>query len=533
MQVNISIGRLTRLVTQHKKRPARHADRAVDATLAQPVVFFNASARIVGVSQNAAFSLLAAAGLLMEGVPVIYFACKAGMKRCVLGTQLDDLTREPPCKACIRQASWLFAQAPSVEYVYHEQPELLKALSQLDIQQMMEFRFQGYPLGELVLPSMRWVLRRHHLQDDEPTRSLYRDYICSAFVVGKEFRSLLMQVEPQAVVVFNGMFFPEAVARFIAQRRNIPVITHEVGLRPFTAFFTYGEATAYPLEIGDDFQLSPQQNERLDRYLAQRFKGDFSMAGIQFWKGMSGLGEEFEQAAARFRQVVPVFTNVIFDTSQPHSNVVFEHMFAWLDLVLELADEHPDTLFVLRAHPDESRVWKESRESVAQWVETTKAAEKTNVLFIQPRQSLSSYELISRSKFVMIYNSTIGLEASILGIPVLCGGRARFTQLDTVVFPKTVSDYKQKAQEWLEARTIKLPPAFRLNARRFLYYQLFMSSLPFEDFLQDDGIWAGFVKLKKISWQQLTRESSETLRTIVNGVINRQEFILPEEKIQD
>ena len=32
-----------------------------------------------------------------------------------------------------------------------------------------------------------------------------------------------------------------------------------------------------------------------------------------------------------------------------------------------------------------------------------------------PRETLSSYEFIQKSKFVMVYNSTIGLEASIMG----------------------------------------------------------------------------------------------------------------------
>ena len=93
------------------------------------------------------------------------------------------------------------------------------------------------------------------------------------------------------------------------------------------------------------------------------------MAGVRFWPEMRGLDEDFLARLAQFKQVVPVFTNVIFDTSQPHSNVVFPHMFAWLDLILELVRAHPETLFVMRAHPDESRPGKASRESVANWVQ--------------------------------------------------------------------------------------------------------------------------------------------------------------------
>ncbi len=170
---------------------------------------------------------------------------------------------------------------------------------------------------------------------------------------------------------------------------------------------------------------------------------------------------------------MPVFTNVIFDTSQPHANTVFPDMFAWLDLVLETARQHPETLFVLRAHPDEARPGKESQESVAEWVQTRRAAELPNLVFVPPQEYLSSYELIARSKFVLIYNSTIGLEASILGAPVLCAGKARFTRYPTVFFPQSIAEYRATLEEFLAAETVTAPPEFRRNARRFLYYQLF------------------------------------------------------------
>ena len=99
-------------------------------------------------------------------------------------------------------------------------------------------------------------------------------------------------------------------------------------------------------------------------------------------------------------------------------------MFAWLDSVLEIIRAHPETLFVIRAHPDEMRpgTAKQSRESVRSWVMQTKADKLPNVVFIDSQEYVSSYELIQRSKFVMVYNSSIGLEAALMGTPVLCGG---------------------------------------------------------------------------------------------------------------
>ena len=145
------------------------------------------------------------------------------------------------------------------------------------------------------------------------------------------------------VVVFNGMFFPEAVVRDVCRQKHIPCVSHEVGLMPLTGYFTLGDATAYPINIPPEFELSAEQNKQLDEYLARRFQGDFSMAGIQFWPEMEPLADAFWQKASQFRQIVPVFTNVIFDTSQSHANVLFDDMFAWLDEVKKLIERHPDT----------------------------------------------------------------------------------------------------------------------------------------------------------------------------------------------
>lgn len=508
---------------------------------AHPVIFFNASTRLVGVSLNSAFALLTAWALRLQNIPVVHFVCQAGMSRCVLGTDRVDFSISPPCRKCVAQSRWLYTNAPLVPFHYQEDSRLNATLHAFTVDQLVEFEFQNQggvqqnssdapplPLGKLVLPSIRWVLRRHHLEDNESTRFLYRQYILSASHIAQEFSTLLDLTDPQAVVLFNGQFFPEATARWQSNMRGIRTITHEVGLQPFSAFFTSGEATAYPLEVPKSFDLNETQEARLDAYLSQRFQGQFSMAGVKFWPEMEGLDQAFLQKAAGFKQVVPVFTNVIFDTSQPHSNVVFPHMFAWLDMVLEIIRAHPETLFVLRAHPDEGRPGKASQESVSQWVAQNHADDLPNLIFVDSFQALSSYELIQRSKFVMVYNSTIGLEASILGSPVLCAGRARYTQLPTVFFPATPQEFRQQAQALIAASRIDVPPEFKRNARRFLYYQLFYSSLPLGEFIQPD-LMQGFVSLRNFGLDKLTPKNSPAIRVLVEGILYGRPFLLSDD----
>jgi len=516
------------------KQVRRHAHPGPDAA---PVIVFNASARLGGLSQNAAFSLLAAWSLRLAGYPVVHFVCQSGMSHCVLGTDRQDHRTPPPCEACIAQSNRIYSGAQVEPFSYREDPGLAARLSGMDVEQLVGFEYPSpvpgsepsIPLGSMALPSVRWALRRHTLPNDEPTRYLLRAYMLSAYNIARELAALLERLQPQVVVVFNGLMYPEAAARWMCRQMGIRSVAHEVGYQRFSVFFSEGDPTAYPIDIPPDFKLSDRQNAQIDAYLEQRLQGRFTMAGIQFWPEMRGLDEAFLQKASGFRQIVPVFTNVIYDTSQVHANVLFPNMFAWLDAVLESIRSHPDTIFVIRAHPDEMRPGsaKQSRESVHDWVKNNRVDELPNVVFIDSQEYISSYELILRAKFVMVYNSSIGLEATLMDKAVLCAGKARYTQIPTVFFPHSLAEYYQMAEKMLATDELALPAEFKTNARRFLYYQLYRASLPFDAFLEA-GRRMGFVELQDFSWEALLPQNTPALSVIIDGILHGKPFLMPE-----
>jgi hypothetical protein len=554
-------GAVRRLNNLRIAQVARRISRSAPAPAGEPVAFFKASTGIDDLSWNSGFHLLTSWVLRLQGVPVVYFACNAGMSRCVLGTHRDHVEKAPPCRSCVSQSRTLYTGVPDSSdqrarlpgtsgifwFSFTRDAALEAALQSLGLEALMRFEWplpdgknmtgvaQNHisgpiPLGALCLPGLRWILRRHNLEDDDNTRFLLREYILSAWNVMREFVTCLEATRARTVVVFNGQFFPEAVVRHVAKQRGLRVVTHEIGLQPASAFFTEGEATAYPIHIPAEFELNQQQNARLDAYLAKRFQGEFSMGGIRFWPTMQGLDRAFLEKAEHFRQIVPIFTNVVFDTSQPHANTVFPDMFAWLDMILSEVTSHPDTLFVIRAHPDETRLRKESRETVEGWVERTGAGKLKNVTFVSPSEYLSSYDLIRRAKFVMVYNSTVGLEASILGVPVLCGGKARFTQYPTVFFPNKPAAQADTMREFLDAGKIALPVEFKRNARRFLYYQLFKTSLPFGEFLEP-SVRKTQTRIRRFDLPELLQSAS--IKVIQKGLMEAGEFLLPDADQQD
>ncbi len=499
-----------------------------------PVLFFNASTRTWGISQNAAFGLLASWGLRLSGVPIRYFVCNAGLEQCVLGTVRTRLERSPPCKLCYRLSYQMYPR--KLTDFLDPPPEGWGGLPRFDhvktLDELRDVEAEGLPLGELCLPSLRWVLRRHNIQDTEVVRELYCKYLRAGMHLTRNFEKMIVTRRPRAVVVFNGVTFPEAIIRQLALRHDIPVITHEVGIQPFSAFFSHGEATAYPIDIEDDFVLSSEDERVLDEHLSRRFKGTFSMAGIQFWPEMHGLEERLLAKADSFRQIAAVFTNVIFDTSQVHANIVFLDMFDWLRQIVAYTRKHPETLFVVRAHPDELRKGKESLETVEQVLNAEGALELNNLYFISPKEYVSSYELIEKSKLVLVYNSSIGLEATLLGRIVLCGGQSRYSDYPTAYFPTTPEAYFQLADRFLNEADPLTPEEFVYQARRFTYYQNFFTSLDFSPFLTSHSRFPGYLNFSDFNPLDLHVDRCDEIRIIRDGILEGKPLVYQEARMR-
>jgi hypothetical protein len=112
-----------------------------------------------------------------------------------------------------------------------------------------------------------------------------------------------------------------------------------------------------------------------------------------------------------------------------------------------------------------------------------------------------------------------------MGAAVLCAGKARFTQYPTVFFPQTVDAVRSKTEEFLATERIDVPAEFKRNARRFLYYQLYRTSLPFGDFLEP-SVRTTQTKLKTFKLDQLLE--SDAIKVILDGLLNNGDFLLKE-----
>lgn len=489
-----------------------------------PLLFFDASSHLTNLSFNAATSLLTAWSLRLAGQSVISLACHGGLGKCVLGLWMMGPQASPPCTACIRHHSVLhpprhtviFAPSPSTY------SELEASLASLPFEALVDFHHGELEVGTLCLPAARWVLRRWNLQRDPTGHQVLAAFIASAIQLADELERLFATRPPRTLITFNGTYFPEAIARAVATAHDVPTITYEVGHRPLSTFFSPGIAPEYSLSIPDSFQLGTAEHAVLDQYMARRIQGDFTMGGVRVWPEMRHLSPSLQQKAALFGQMVTVFTNVVFDSSQIYAHTIFEDMFDWLDETIHLVQQHPQTLFVLRAHPDEMRPGKESQETVEHWLHTQGYLDIPNLVFIPPTEYISSYDLAAWSQFCLVYNSTIGIEATILGTPVINGGRSRYSQEAFTHRPPDRAAYRNLVRSFIQHGPPCLLEAWHQRARRYMYYSLFHASLDLSAFIAPLSQYD--YTITPFDAAALHPDNSPEWRIICDGILNGTAF---------
>src|SRR5512147_1443939 len=154
----IKRGLVRRLNNLKVARIAQRVARQSPPSSGAPIVFFKASTGIDDLSWNSGFHLLASWAFRLKGIPVAYFACHSGMSHCVLGTNRDNVRKAPPCGSCIYQSKTLYTNVPMFErsnvqrssvrwFDYQWDSELVAAIENLSLQDLMIFEWQGIPLG--------------------------------------------------------------------------------------------------------------------------------------------------------------------------------------------------------------------------------------------------------------------------------------------------------------------------------------------------------------------------------------------------
>ncbi len=158
-------------------------------------------------------------------------------------------------------------------------------------------------------------------------------------------------------------------------------------------------------------------------------------------------------------------TFVLFNSSddefaavgKEYDNPYFKNQTEGILFIVEYFKNEPDSQLIIRMHPN-LRGLKRSYLDPIYNLENL----YPNIHLVKPEGDIDTYKLVDEAEKVFAFNSTIGLEASFWGKPVILLGKS--------VYVNNVAYIPKDKKDILDLIESNLPPLNKDNARKYGYY---------------------------------------------------------------
>ena len=358
--------------------------------------------------------------------------------------------------------------------------EILNQYRDIDIQSLEQLKYLKFgecDIGMGVLSSLISYLREPN-PDVIGQADFIKKNINSALLVYLSLINHLENLKPDLLYVFNGRFASLRPALRAAQLLGIDVQVHEragVAQRYSLTNNTYPhDLENSKKEIYQHWESSSlMESEKIrigQQWFQDRRSGD-PQAWISFTSDQKNiLPESFNSAKTNI---------VIFNSSEDEfcaieewRNPVYrDQNCGILKIVKDLEDES-DLEVYLRVHPNLKGV----KNSQTSCIESMKGGYK-HFYVIDAESPISSYKLLDTSDLVITFSSTIGVEASYYGKPVLLLGRSIYEDLEACTQVKS----HQEAIDFIRQRKFSMIDKNILDTRKInsTKYGFYMSTYGF------------------------------------------------------
>lgn len=511
-----------------EQRAARRLAAQADAQLPAPA----SDAPVVAFltprdwSAHVQWEAMIAQALRVRGARVHVITCGGGLEIC---DRANTWEAPPmPCRTCTRYVEG------SVDAHGIERSSLRQGWEPLDqdgwpaldehtMEDLAAITAEQLPLGELVDIPTKWFLMAADIADDPLAPPTTRAFLRSARRIARGVAAALDRIQPDVVVLLNGLFLFESVAWAECRRRGIDVVTYERGMIKEKLLFRRNDA-ACMLRIEDVWQawkdepLTDAEAGELDTYLGERQRGQRTID--RFW------GDARFEAPDRTRpgRLAVLFSNLTWDSAVIGQELAFDGIRSWAAAAVEHFAGRPDDELIIRVHPAETKLpGKQTREPMGEFLaERFPQGLPANVRVIAAEDPTSSYPLMDAADVGLVFTSTTGVELALAGTPVIVAAKTHYRGKGFTVDVSTPEEFATAIDAVLDD-----PAAFAPDleaARRYAY--LFFFRAPVESPGVDEHV-LGLARLTVDDLSELEPGFDADLDRICDGILGAGDFSPP------
>ncbi|HNC91417.1 MAG TPA: hypothetical protein PL000_21000 [Anaerolineales bacterium] len=302
-------------------------------------------------------------------------------------------------------------------------------------------------IKEVSLWDVQYTLMREEVDmNDAGDRALYDLRIERNTFAAKAALQFMQTEKPDVVLIPNGLILEMGIVFRVARHLGIDAVTYEFNDQREQIWLAQNSSimqqeTDYLVDARCSLPMTDAMFERVADLENARRGARVWGKSKRLWQYVSsqGAAETRKMLNLDDRPVVMLAANVLGDSLTLGRDIFASSMTEWITKTVQYFAKRTDVQLVIRVHPGEKLV--PQAKSMATVVKDALPELPSHIHVIGALDKVNTYDLIEIADVGLAYTTTVGLETTMNGRPVISCGRTHYRGRGITIDPNTWEEY--------------------------------------------------------------------------------------------
>ena len=302
-------------------------------------------------------------------------------------------------------------------------------------------------IKEVSLWDVQYTLMREEVDmNDAGDKALYDLRIERNTFAAKAALQFMQTEKPDVVLIPNGLILEMGIVFRVARHLGIDAVTYEFNDQREQIWLAQNSSimqqeTDYLVDARCSQPMTDEMFERVADLENARRGARVWGKSKRLWQYVSsqGAAETRKMLNLDDRPVVMLAANVLGDSLTLGRDIFASSMTEWITKTVQYFAKRTDVQLVIRVHPGEKLV--PQAKSMGTVVKDALPELPSHIHVIGALDKVNTYDLIEIADVGLAYTTTVGLETTMNGRPVISCGRTHYRGRGITIDPNTWEEY--------------------------------------------------------------------------------------------
>lgn len=410
-----------------------------------------------------------------------------------------------------------------------EKDNIKTKVSTLEFKNDNDFIYKGVNYkNEICSGTLRYTLRSEIKTKND--FKILKKAAYTSFVFSTSFQNILEKEKSlDHLIISHGIYSTWGSILAKAKKNNLNTIVWGRGYVGQGDLMFGHNCSTHDESINEDNQvwkekhLTISEREKVLLYFGNKFSGISKSDHVNYYDNINISDtnkEHFFTGLNSYKRIFGMFTNIPWDGQVFNKTEGFPTTRDYITNTISWFIANIDCALVIRSHPAEkTRVVAKGTETFWELLSELYPTLPKNIYFLEPENSITSYDLAKKIDVAILYGSTLSLEFAVMGIPVIQTGKYNVNGKNIVFEVNTKKDFWE-ILDTAKERKIEYTDEMKENAINYAYYWIFRRHI------KDTTVNLHHLIFKNYHFQNINEFSqNQTMNFIYSKIINGEKII--------